>query len=270
MDYRLHVPGPPLAGYVDYLWSLSDAPSHAKERVLPSGTLELVLNLADDEFRIYGPGEERYQRFGGAIVSGPYDRPFAIDTREHASVVGAHFKPGGALPFLTVPPGAIGGAHVELSALWGRRAADELRERLAAADSPARRFAALEKALTAHLPGHPGHPAVPVALGLLERPGATVGRVAAHLELSSRRLEQVFRAEVGMAPRSFARIRRFKRALALAGRPAAPRWGALALAAGYFDQSHLIRDFVEFSGFSPDRLIERANVPVKESHVALV
>src|SRR5690242_18226888 len=31
MDYRLHVPGPPLADYVDYLWSLSDAPSHTQE-----------------------------------------------------------------------------------------------------------------------------------------------------------------------------------------------------------------------------------------------
>jgi AraC-like DNA-binding protein len=268
MDYQLHVPGRPLAHYVDYLWSLSDAPSHAQERVLPSGTFELVLNLADDEFRIYG-GVEPCRRLGGAIVSGPYVRPFGIDTREHASVVGAHFKPGGALPFLTVPPGAIGGAHVDLAALWGRRAADELRERLASADSSARRFAVLEKSLTAHLPRRPGHPAVPVALCLLARPGATVRRVAEHLELSSRRLEEVFRAEVGMSPRPFARIRRFQRALALAGRPAAPRWGALALAAGYFDQSHLIRDFVELSGFSPERLIARATVPVKENHVAL-
>jgi AraC-like DNA-binding protein len=72
-----------------------------------------------------------------------------------------------------------------------------------------------------------------------------------------------------MAPRRFARVRRFQRALALAGRPAARSWGALALAAGYFDQSHLIREFVELSGFSPERLAERATVPVKENHVAL-
>ncbi len=268
MDYRSHVPRPPLTDYVEYLWSLSDAPSHAKERILPTGTLELVLNLADDEFRIYRPGEESCQRFRGAIVSGPYGRPFAIDTREHASIVGAHFKPGCALPFLTVPPGAIGGAHVELSALWGR-AAEELRERLATADGAAR-FAALEEALIAHLAGRSsGHPAVPAALRLLECPRATVGRVAEHLELSRRRLEEVFHAEVGMAPRPFARIRRFQRALALARRPAAPSWGALALAAGYFDQSHLIRDVVELSGFSPERLAQRENVPVKEHHVAL-
>ena len=75
MDYRSHVLGPPLADYVDYLWSLSDAPSHAKERILPTGTLELVLNLADDEFRIYCPGEESCQRFRGAIVSGAFWPP---------------------------------------------------------------------------------------------------------------------------------------------------------------------------------------------------
>lgn len=76
MLYQTHVPARPLADFVGFLWSLSDAPPHARERILPTGTVELVLNLSEDEFRIYGAdGALPGRRFRGAIVSGPYDRP---------------------------------------------------------------------------------------------------------------------------------------------------------------------------------------------------
>jgi len=110
MAYDSHVPGPPLDAFVENLWSLSDAPAHTREQILPSGTLELVINLQEDEFRIYDAAEGGPpQRFRGAMVSGAYSRPFVIDTQEHASIIGVHFAPGGALPFLGAPPGGCGG-----------------------------------------------------------------------------------------------------------------------------------------------------------------
>jgi hypothetical protein len=130
MLFWAHKPVPSLARFVDHLWCLNDAPAHQLERVLPAGTLELVINLDQNEFRIHDrerPGQ--YQRFAGAIVSGAYSRYFVIDTREHASIIGVHFKPGGALPFFAVPPGALADRHVELEQLWGV-SARELREQL--------------------------------------------------------------------------------------------------------------------------------------------
>src|SRR5690349_4022363 len=98
MRYRIHRPGPPLSGFIDSLWSLSDTPEHARERIFPSGTIELVVNLAEDEFRICSSSvtAKPYLRLPGAIVSGCYSAPFEFDTRAHAAVVGVHFKPGGA------------------------------------------------------------------------------------------------------------------------------------------------------------------------------
>jgi transcriptional regulator GlxA family with amidase domain len=75
-----------------------------------------------------------------------------------------------------------------------------------------------------------------------------VGDVAARLQLSRRRLVELFKAEVGMTPKLFARVRRFERARALARRAGRADWGAIALASGYSDQPHLIRDFLAFSG----------------------
>jgi hypothetical protein len=92
MRFTAHTPPPPLDRYVEYFWSLADAPPHARERIVPSGTLELVINLREDEFRIYDPDSPaRPRRHGGAAVSGAYGRSFVIDAAQHASVVGVHF-----------------------------------------------------------------------------------------------------------------------------------------------------------------------------------
>ena len=167
MQYLRHPPGPPLAHLVDYLWSLRDVPGHAMERIVPSGTLELVVNLDEDEVRVYGADGVTCRRFAGAVVSGAYRKWFTIDTREHASIVGVHFKPGGALPVLGVPPGTLADQHVELDALWPRFAG-ELREQLCAAATPATRFEVLEQALLVRL-GHQraGNGAVTFALDQL-------------------------------------------------------------------------------------------------------
>src|SRR5712692_621234 len=71
MLYRSYRPAPPLSDFVDRFWFCSDAPLHPKERILPSGTIELVINLREDEFRIDDPVHpERCKRFSGAMVSG--------------------------------------------------------------------------------------------------------------------------------------------------------------------------------------------------------
>jgi AraC-like DNA-binding protein len=268
MQYLAHIPGQPLAAFVEYMWSLQDAPEHSMERIVPSGTLELVINLHENEIRIYDPDSGALRRFSGAVVSGAYHRYFVIDTRQHASMIGVHFRPGGASPFLGVRPGALADQHVDLETLW-RGAATALRDRLCADARPAARFGVIERMLTRRLSGHrEGHPAVPFALGQLHRPDVTIGNVATSLHLSRRRLIEVFTAEVGMTPKRMARVLRFQRALAHAQRVDAPDWGRLATECGYFDQPHFIHDCREFTGMSPVSLLQ-ASEGVKDHHVAL-
>jgi AraC-like DNA-binding protein len=267
----VHPPPPPLAGLVDYFWSLTDAPSHSRERVIPSGTIEIVFNLHEDEFRIHRPsgGGEEYARFRGAITSGAYGRAFGVETRAHASIVGVHFKPGGAARVLGVPAGELADTHVELEALWGRRAV-ELRERLAAAADPAQRFRILEEALIGTLSPSPDiRGEVAFALGQLGAPGVQVRDVARHVHLSHRRFIELFTERVGMTPKRYSRVRRFQRALGLMSGGKAPDWAQAALDCGYFDQAHLCHDWAEFTGLSPAEFLRLRRVPVKENHVAL-
>ena len=65
-------------------------------------------------------------------------------------------------------------------------------------------------------------------------------------------------------------MRRFQRALALASETAAPDWADLAAECGYFDQSHMIHDFQEFSGLSPVEYLRQRSPRVKDNHVPMV
>jgi len=263
LRYVARPPAPPLAKLVEYVWASQGAPAHAKERVVPTGTLELVVSLVEGEGRIYDKAGRQQWLSGGAVVSGAYRRPFIFDTRENTSVVGVHLKPGYAGVVLGVPPGELTDRHLDLEALWGRRAR-ELRERICAATTTHQRFAILEAELAARLDGRHAHPAVTYALDALARPQLRVGDIAKRAGFSQRRLIELFTAGVGITPKRFGRIVRFQRATALA-RNAAFDWTRIAHECGYYDQAHLIHDFRELAEVTPSDLM-RASVHPKEHH----
>src|SRR5262245_15130440 len=274
MFLRTYTPGPPLSEFIDRFWFCSDTPSHPRERILPSGTVELVINLSDDEIRIYDPSHPALpRRYSGAAVSGPYSNFFLIDPLVHASIIGVHFRPGRAVPVLGVPASELADAHVDLESLWGRSAAAELRERLCTAAAPANRFAVLQEVLLGRLrQARPRHGAIPVALDAFEQADAVVKvrDLARQVGLSQRRFIQLFTAEVGLTPKLYGRVRRFQRARELVRNETEPDWAAVAAACGFFDQSHLIRDFGEFSGLSPMAYQNQRSKHVLLTHVPWV
>jgi AraC-like DNA-binding protein len=261
MLFRLYRPGPPLSDFVENFWLYDGyASPHLKERIFPSGTFELVFNLREDELRIYrGPQLDEASRFSGAIVSGPYGGFFGSDTAEEASVMGVHFRPGGAFPFLGLAASELADSHINLRDIWGG-AGSEVHERLSSKQSSARRFRILEEALISHqFRALEHHPAVALALDRVrDAPSRSFVRtLVREAGISQRRFIDVFNFQVGIKPKLFARIQRFQRVLHVAHRSRTLEWGQLALEHGYYDQSHLIRDFLAFSGLSPADYLRR-------------
>jgi AraC-like DNA-binding protein len=272
MRFYSYEPLPPLADFIHNFWHCADAPSHSRERILPSGTIELVINLCDDEVRIYDARQpESYRRFPGIVISGTYAGAFVIDPSQHASMMGVHFRPGGAFAFFGGAVGELTSSHVALEALWGRPAT-ELRERLCAAASPQKRFRILENMLNSRLRRLSEHAAVSLALEIFGSAGIgdSVHAVAERVGLSQRRLIQVFTAQVGLTPKLFCRVLRFQQVREYVDQATTLNWGQVALACNYCDQSHLIRDFQKFSGLTPtDYLSLRSNCLLR-NHVPVI
>lgn len=253
-------PAPPLDKFVEIFWTYEGAGEpHTKERVLPTGCVQLVINLLEDKTHIYDRADfSLSQSFNGCTVVGPQTEFCVIDTDEQRSVAGIHFRPGGAYPFFAPPIDELHGLQLPLDNLWGAFAG-ELRERLLEAQTPEGRLRILENALLSRVERPlTRHAAVEFALERFDNHAhiATVKNVTDRIGLSPRRFIELFRRETGFTPKSFCRVMRFQKALRRIARGTYIEWPQIALDAGYFDQAHFIHDFRSFSGINPSTYLQ--------------
>jgi AraC-like DNA-binding protein len=253
--YRTYIPRPPLTTFVDKLWLYENySPSHSKERRLPDGSMELVINLREDVIRLYDPRHhDRVLSLRGCVFSGTHTEHVVLDTASQSSMMGIHFRPGGAFPFFNFPALELRDESVSLETLWGS-SASKLRDKLHEAQTPETRFRILEQSLLAHIVRPlTRHPAVTYALEEFHNTihTRTVADVTEQIGLSPKRFISIFSQEVGLTPKLFCRIRRFQQTLQRIRSGKQIDWAEIALSCGYFDQAHFIHDFLAFSGLNP-------------------
>lgn len=245
-------PSPPLAGLVERYWIHEGAtPPHAFERVLPLGREEIIINLMDGELRCYEEDGRPNGRTSGPIVSGLHLGAYTIDTRQQAAVMGVHLRPGGLWRLFGIPAHELRDSRTAMESILGRESGD-LMDRLFLAATPDRRLRLLDAALLArHL--RELHPAVSWAAAQISRHSAhaSVAALADESGLSPRRFGELFQREIGLSPKAFVRLRRFRQALRHAHSSPDPDWCDLAGRLGFADQAHLIREFRAFSGLTP-------------------
>jgi len=249
------VPRPPLDTFVASIWVFRDGPRpHALERILPTGAAQLIVNLKEDVTRLYDP--ERPHKCistAGTILAGVQSRYQIIDTSEQEYVAGVAFRPGGTAAFLRTPADEMRDADTTLEMIWGRQPTTDLREQLLERSDPETQLDAIECVLMEKLQATRAHPAIAYALAAFNRVPLTtnIAAVTNALGLSPKRFIERFKAQVGVSPKRYCRIRRFQQAVAQAHRGPVLDWAQVALDCGYYDQAHFIHDFRAFSGLTP-------------------
>ena len=266
MIFRRHQPAAPLATYVDHFWFYQDLyPPHRRERVLPDGTFELIIDLRDEPRRTFNRTSGAETLFRGSWISGAHSEYIVIDALPASSMIGAHFKPGGAPAILGLPADELRDRVVELEAIWDASAA-ELREQLLIARGAQAKFAVLERALTKRLASYPGDRAqTQRVLWARDRLVASGGPlrvrdVVDELGMSHKHFIEQFRRQVGLTPKLFCRIRRFQDVLQRVATEQPLDWADVAAECGYFDQAHFVRDFRAFSGLTPMSYISTGGI----------
>lgn len=245
-------PSPALAPFVEWIayYGVRLSPDW-REIVLPTGTMLLVVNLADRKFRWWdGPALATAHAGRGALLVGASAGPFVVGGAGPQKVALVSFRPGGSYPFFEPPGSAIGEPGVALEALWGRDGA-VLRERLLEAATPQEMLSALEAVLVARAvrPLVPD-PAVVRSAAMLGQ-GLTVAEAADRAGWTERTLERRFAEQAGLSPKRFARLRRLQRLLAAIPAGGEVDWAQAAFQGGYSDQSHLINEFRALTGLTP-------------------
>jgi AraC-like DNA-binding protein len=190
----------------------------------------------------------------GALVSGPRDTPLVQEEAGWRQGVAIGLTPAGARAVLGLPVSELTGTVVPLDGLQGSRAG-ELVGRLEAEPGPAARFAVLDEVLTAWLRPE-RQPDATAARGWQRLQagggGTTIGQLAAELSVGRRRLETGFAREIGLTPKTVARIARFQDAVQVLAAPSGTF--AAAAACGYADQPHFNREIRAMAGITPSEL----------------
>ncbi|MBU8900096.1 helix-turn-helix domain-containing protein [Corallococcus sp. M34] len=233
-----------LAPYVQCFWALSaQLASPPDNRVLPDGCLDILVNLSPGQ----RAADARPQVIGTMLSAE------VVPLEPAACFVGVRFRPGGARPFLRVPLDEVTGSQLCLDNLWPSALTDGWTERLLEAPGDEARMARMEELLLRRLPSMQPDAALSHAV---ERIRASRGRVTvesleATLGVGARQLERRFQTAVGLAPKVLCRIARMQHAVEWLKRTPTLPGAQLALAAGYFDQAHLVREFKALVGASP-------------------
>jgi AraC-like DNA-binding protein len=252
MDFSLQPPPPSLAESVKALWCARGTKSEfaAPEPIVPDGCVEIIFNLGD-RFINLDTGERQPR----ALLAGQMTRPVVAMPTGDVDLIGVRFRTGRAGAALRVPMSELQDRLVAASDVVSGldRLAEDL-SHLAHDD----RQNHLARALTRHLaPIDAGAlSAVDHALSIIGsmQGNVAIERVARMVGITRRHLERRFREQVGIGAKHLARISRVHAVLELLQQQPAMSGAEIAIACGYSDQAHMIRECRQLAGRTPERL----------------
>ncbi len=230
------------------------------ECIAPDGSPELIFHFGRPYAEADGQGGWRAQP--RALLAGNLTGPLVLRAQGQVGVLGLRLWPHAVPRFTATPPKATLNARLPFTPAdtrWAAQAAKAL-----AVDSSAPAVLALAQRLVARLGGLPAREDAAVAWAVMEllatQGQAPLAQLAAAAGLSPRQFERRMAQATGMTPKLLASIFRFRAVFDQVNADQPSAWLNAALATGFFDQAHMIRDFRRFAGKAPRAYLQQAGV----------
>jgi len=268
--YQIFFPARPLQPYIQVYW-IVHGPTHQaatiRENIFVDGQADIIFNFGCAYQRQYLNQSGKAESLAVSNLDAQRDYPVAILQDGLIELVGVRFKPGGLGAFLSLPLHEISNQTIELKLAFGE-AGVELENRLFdSVGDPAKRMALLDEFFLGRLVLTSPFAFARYVADYIEASFGTarMKQVSSEVGYSIRTVDRLFRQFFGFSPKFYARINRFQRALKLLSDDPQLDLTTLTLACGFYDQSHLTREFTDFTGLPPSTyrlfLLEKAAAP---------
>jgi methylphosphotriester-DNA--protein-cysteine methyltransferase len=252
MIFKRFSPSPLLQQLIECYWIIeNDDPQPHQQKIIPDGFPEIIFHYKDP-YRIclHSNWEQQSMRLLGGQISGH----FFLENTGASGMVGIKLKPTALTHLFNLDMQAFTDKVVELTAAIGDRL-QPLEQALHATSDHETMVALIDQQLE-QLLSQISYAASPVdrAVNLIfEKKGMiSVAEITIAAGVGERQLERLFKKYVGLAPKFYARIIRFSTIFEYM-QQGDPGWAGLAYEAGFYDQSHFIRNFKAFTGEDPSR-----------------
>lgn len=253
MKYYSIPPPAILADYVRHFWVLEgdikqgDAYIH---RCMADGCPDLLFHYKGQSDKL-GASDEAQSCFTSGMQgqSHQYKR-FIFD--DDFGMFGVYFYPHAIPRLFSIPADVVANQMPDLSSLLGQVAAG-LEERIMLAKDNNERAAIVSGFLAKQLPNiKDKNPGIADTINFVIQTNGVydIDKLARRNFLSVRQFERNFKAMCGYSPKLFSRIVRFRATLDMK-RHDEQSLTDIAYDCGYYDQSHFIHEFKEFSGYHP-------------------
>ena len=255
MLYRHFRPIPQLAPYIECFWLIEASAESAvarRARMPADSRTTLLLSFAGQTRMIAGENTTHHVGIGGYVL-GVHSQSYTLEHDGNTHLIAAQFHPGGFAPFVRDGTDELTEQTTPLDLLWGSTG-NLLCEQIYEADSVTEQLALYQNALVKHLAEVPHQPRIQRALAQIDdaQGDVSVERLATQANLSQKQLERLFERVVGLMPKRYIRLARFQKLVThLRHRGETASWAALAAQFGYYDHSHLVKDFQAFAGTAP-------------------
>jgi AraC-like DNA-binding protein len=244
-----------LAGLVENVWHFDGKTTFRRERGFPNGMLEIIVHLGEPFREIRRTSAEPYP---ATCINGLQTNTFLIEAPARPCIVlGIRLTPAGAYALLNTSLVDMRDLTIDLHDVAGRCAA-ELADRCHTMTTGEERVrVALQWVAERVARGVRVDPGIEWMAAEIERQNGCVSIAALRerIGFSKTRLVDGFRRQIGLSPKTYARVIRFRHVLRLL-HAGAGTLSDVAIEAGLYDQPHLNAEFRELSGFTPTEFLE--------------
>ena len=261
MYYRKFAPSVHLAPFVEcyFVWEKPEVlTSPLRVESPPSGYASMVFNYGD-AYRVSN-GKHASLLAPAMFLTGQATQNYTLELTGRIGMVGIVFKPAGVSSLFGLPMYELTDERVSLTdALDGSMT--YLHEQVLEDRTPLARVQVLERFLLRQLlKKSPAFDRTDYAANLIvaQKGVVNVSKLMDELYVCRRQFERQFLQKVGVSPKYYARVRRvgYLCAQLASQRWQVADWHELIYQAGYYDQSHFIREFTAFTGKRPSLYVK--------------
>ena len=255
IEKKTYYPTDKLSPFVEYYAFLS--PSGLTDQII--STMDFPRTDMDMLFCFDGhlkitPQDADPLKINTASFIGSFDLPYQIILPSQFSLLHIRFKTNGIYPLTKVPLYQLINQEISLQELLGNPIS-EIHEKMEAEKSDDKKINILEDYLFSIYQNSRINYRLNYGIELIQKQkGITpVKELSNQLNTNYKSLERWFKSKVGLSPKTFSSITRFKFILEEIDHSKEPDWMNLATNYGFHDQSHFIHSFQKYAGLTPEQ-----------------